>query len=258
MKSFKAVKIMFYSSFILLGAILITLMGTTFAFFTASRHSDNNTLTAGNVTIVLSEAAVKAGPTGNLVEDPQMPRIIGGTDTTFHDYGKVYPGQTIFKDPTVTNTGSLPAWIAFKVTLTDGAGDLTQVMGYEGYEDIDIEVLLTGGLLDEKVHFGIWNGIPDATYNDHYVMLQTADATKGTFEFFFLILAPMEPEQSVTAFDHILFPTEWNNAEMQHLADLTICVEAFGVQATQTDNCLSAMTEAFPKHFPIHKLNPTP
>ena len=38
MKSFKAAKIMFYSSFILLGAILITLVGTTLAYFTVTRH----------------------------------------------------------------------------------------------------------------------------------------------------------------------------------------------------------------------------
>ena len=256
MKSFKAAKIMFYSSFILLGAILITLVGTTLAYFTVTRQSTNNTLTAGNITIVLSEAAVKAEPSGNLAEDPQMPRIIGGRDTVFNNYGKVYPGQTIFKDPTILNTGTLPAWIAAKITFTDGAGDLTKVMGYEGYEDIDIEVLLSGGLLDEGTRFGVWNGIPNVTYNDRYAMIQVPNAAQGRFEFFFLILAPMDSGQSVTLFDHILFPPEWNNAEMQQLADLTIHIEAFGVQATQTDNCLGAMSEAFPKHFPATSLIP--
>ena len=252
MKKLKGITVAFYASFALLAVMLVTLVGTTFAWFSDSLRSDNNTLTAGNVTVVLSEAAVKADPGGNLVEDPRMPRIIGGTDAVFNDYGKVYPGQTIYKDPTVNNTGTLPAWVAFKVTLTDGAGDLTKVMGYEGYEDIDIEVLLSGGLLDEQTHFGTWHGIPDVTYNDHYAMIQVADAARGEYQFMFLVLRPMDPGGSVTVFDHIIFPPEWNNAEMQHLANLAIHIQAFGVQQAELDSCLTAMTEAFPAHFPIH------
>ena len=75
MKQFKAVRIAFYASFVLMGAMLVMLVGTTFAWFSDSLRSNNNTLTAGNVSIVLSEATVQATPGGNLVEDPSLPRV---------------------------------------------------------------------------------------------------------------------------------------------------------------------------------------
>ena len=244
----KLIKFNMYASCILLSFFVIMLVATTIAYFTVNKEV-RSTFVSGNVELVLSEAAVKADAAGNYVADPDSPPIIGTADSTIHDYGKVYPGQSIFKNPTVTNTGDNAEWIAVKVILTDGAGDLTKVIGYEGYEDIDIELLLSGGLLDETVHFGTWNGIEDVCHNDRYAMIQKANEADGIYEFYFLMLQPLQPEETVTVFDHITFPAEWNNSEMQELAELKIQVQAFGVQTSGLNSCLGAMTAAFPEHF---------
>lgn len=247
----KLIKFNLYMSFIVFFLLVGILVATTFAYFSSTKQM-TNTFTSGTVEITLSEAAVKRIDNGDLVEDPSQRRIFGTADSAFNDYGVVHPGQSIYKDPTITNVGNSPEWIAAKVILTDGRGDLTKIMGYGGYEDIDIELLLSGGLLDEKVHFGIWNGIPDVCYNDRYAMIQHSNASTGVFEFYFLMLQPVQPGESVVVFDHISFPDDWNNADMQHLIDLTVHVQAFGVQTLELDNCMDAMVKAFPEHFHLN------
>lgn len=245
----KIIKFNLYMSCILLIVFILMFVGSTIAYFSDIKRVPA-TLTAGSVEIVLSEAAVKKDEIGNLVEDTDKPRIFGvEEETVINDYGKIYPSQTIFKDPTVTNTGDHEEWIAIRVTLEDGEGDLTQIMGYDGYQEIDIERLLSGGLLDEHVDFGVWNGIEDVCYNDRYAMIQVADATKGEFSFYFLMLKPVEVGESVVVFDQIAFDKMWDKRHMKHLTDLKIHVQAYGVQTFQVDSCLQAMTSAFPDYF---------
>ena len=244
----RIIKFNMYMSCVILCVLVIVMIATTFAYFTSTKQV-SNTFTSGRVDITLSEAAVKRVESGDLVKDDSRDRIYGNADATFNNYGRVYPGQYVYKDPTITNVGDSPEWIAAKVVFTDGAGDLNKIMGYEGYEDIDIEVLLKGGLLAENVVVGKWNGIKDVCYNDRYAMIQVANATQGRYEFFFLMLQPVQPNESVVIFDHILFPEEWNNEEMRELEHLTVHVQAFGVQMTELDSCMEAMTEAFPEHF---------
>ena len=249
MNKLKTIKFNLYMSCVALLILLVMFIGSTMAYFTS--HKENTSvLTAGTVEIVLSEAAVKWDKIGNLVKDDDEPRIFSGVgETTVNNYGKVYPGQTIYKDPTITNTGDDAVWVAAKVTLTDGAGDLTKIIGYDGYEEIDIERLLSGGLLDEHVDFGTWNGIEDVCFNENYAMIQVADATAGEFAFYFLMLQPVNVGESVVVFEQITFEKMWDNAFMQHLCELKINVQAFGVQTFQLESCLQAMTTAFPEYF---------
>lgn len=238
-----------YMSCILLSITVLMFVGATVAYFSDKQQS-SFILTAGDVKIALSEAAVKKDTLGNLVEDTEQPRIFGtAEETVIHDYGRIYPGQTVWKDPTITNIGSEAEWVAAKVILYEGAGDLTKIMGYEEFDGIDIEVLLSGGLLDETVHFGTWNGIPNVCHNDRYAMIQIPHDTEETFVFYFLMLEPVEVGESVMLFDQITFPVEWINTDMEELRDLKINIQAFGVQTFQMESCLRAMTEAFPDHF---------
>jgi predicted ribosomally synthesized peptide with SipW-like signal peptide len=241
----KIVKFNLWMSGILLSLLVLVFVGGTIAYFFDTQQA-SSTFTSGNVKILLSESAVKQEGC-NLVRDPDKPRVQGAPgETVINNYGSIYPGQTIYKDPTITNIGDNDEWIAAKVVLTDGAGDLTRVMGYEGVEFIDIEMLLSGGLLDETVHFGVWNGIEAVCYNDRYVMIQVPSVTTGPFEFIFLMLAPVAPGESVMLFDRVSFPKEWNNSEMQELASLGIHVQAYGVQVTSLNSCLQAMTKPSP------------
>ena len=248
----KVVKFNLYMSCILLAAFVLMFIGVTIAYFTSATRI-SNTFTAGNVELMLSEAAVKKDASGNLVEDPALPRVFGQVeDVVVNDYGRVYPGMTIYKDPTITNTGDAPEWVAAKVTLTDGTGDLHKIMGYPGFAEIDIERLLAGGLLDEEIEVEEWNGIADVCINDHYAMIQLADGTEGKYEFVFLMLEPLGVGKSITIFEQVAFDQMWDNSHMQELAELKIHVQAYGVQTFQMGDCLEAMTKAFPEHFPFN------
>ena len=130
-------------------------------------------------------------------------------------------------------------------------GELAAILEEE--ERRRIEVLLSGGLLDESIHVGTWNGIRDVCHNDRYAMIQIPNPAEDKFEFFFLMLRPLQPGEEVVLFDHISFPDIWNSEAMRNIADLKIEIQAFGVQAYQLDSCLLAMTEAFPDHFPFEE-----
>lgn len=248
----KIVKFNLYMSCVLLVAFVLMLVGVSLAYFTSTKQA-TATFTAGNVEITLSEAAVKADSSGNLVEDPDKPRVFGKVeDVVVNDYGRVYPGMSVCKDPTITNTGDAPEWIAAKVTLTDGTGDLHKIMGYPGYAEIDIERLLTGGLLDEHVDLEEWNGIADTCINDHYAMIQVANGADGVYDFYFLLLEPLRVGESVTIFERMVFDPMWTGEHMNELSDLKIHVQAYGVQTFEIADCLQAMTAAFPEHFPFN------
>jgi hypothetical protein len=113
-------------------------------------------------------------------------------------------------------------------------------------------VLITGGLLDEDVEVEDWNGIADVCVNDRYAMIQVANTAEGKYEFYFLMLEPVAVGESIMLFDHLVFDQVWNNAQMQEFAELTIDVQAYGVQLHQLADCFTAMTSAFPEHFPFN------
>lgn len=252
MNAHKIVKFNLCMSFVLIVTFVLMFLAATIAYFTDSEKT-MATFTSGNVRISLVESAVKPDEHGNLVKDPEGGFIVGKSETQeVHNYGRVYPGMTICKDPTITNTGDSPEWIAAKVTLTDGSGDLHKLMGYSGYEEIDIEKLLAGGLLDEHVDVEDWNGFSDVCINERYAMLQIADSAEGKYEFFFLMLKPLGVGEQVTLFERVVFDQMWNGDHMKELADLKIHVQAYGVQLFQMEDCLQAMTAAFPEHFPFN------
>lgn len=247
----KIVKFNLYMSCILLATFLLMFLAATIAYFTDTKQA-TVTLTSGNVKIMLSESGVSPDASGNLVKDPNKPLVFGAVeDVVVNDYGRVYPGMSICKDPTITNTGDSSEWIAAKVTITDGRGDLHKIMGYSDYDEIDVEQLLQGGLLDEQVEVEDWNGFSDVCVNENYAMIQVADKEEGKYEFYFLMLKPVPRGESVTIFEQVVFNQMWTSDHMQELVDLKIHVQAYGVQTFQMESCLQAMTQAFPEHFPF-------
>lgn len=233
---------------ILLLSLLLLLVGTTIAYFSDIRQV-SNTLTAGNVEISLSESAVKGDGAGNLIADPSKPRFYGGKEATVNDYGRIYPSQSIYKDPTVKNTGDEDAWIAMKLTVEDGNGDISKLLGYPGFDGIDIHYLLSGYLLSETTNFGPWNGIQNVSYNDNFAMIQVPDGANGKYNFYFFINKALPAGKTVTLFDNMTVPAEWTGIQMQELKELKITVQAFAVQTANLENCFSAMLGAFPEYF---------
>ena len=229
---------------------LILFAGTTFAYFTETKQI-STVITAGNVTIELTEAAVKDDK-GHLVEDTSKPRVMGSADATVHNYGKIYPGMTIYKDPTLKNVGEDAAWVGAKITISDGGNGLDKLIGYgSAVPGIDIHGLLSGGLLEESATMGEWNGIEGVRYNENYAIIQKADHATGTYEFYVFILHTLQPNQSVTLFDMFQMPAHWTGADLKDMSQLTIHVQAYGVQLFDMESCFEAMTTAFASEFPF-------
>lgn len=240
---------MLFSLLLLLLAV-IAFAASTIAYFSDVKQT-SNVFTSGNVAIVLSESAITRDTDGNVIADTTRPRVFGTSEGTLHNYGMVYPGQTIFKDPIVTNSGLGSAWVAVKVTITDGVGDICRIMGYDPDETdmIDIEAMLSGGLLDEKVHVGDWNGFENVCHNDRYAMVQVASRAQDKYEFYFFMLEPLARDESFTVFDTMFIDNTWDNDAMKELSDFKIDVCAYAVQLYGFDSCFDAMTVAFDSEF---------
>ena len=252
MKRLKLKKSHIVAIALLLCVAMIAAAGGTLAYFTDDREI-TNVFTAGNVYISLTEAAVIDDGTGNLVEDATQPRVegvaINSTEDAMHDYGRLYPGKTMHKDPTIKNTGEDDAWIAAKIILNDGAGDINHIYGFPNSQYLDLSLLLSGGLLDSGLYYGEWNGIQDVHYNDTCAIIQVPNVATGNYEFYFFILAEQHSGDEVELFDTMYILSDFNNSEMQELAELRITVQAFAVQTFGFADCYTAMTQAFSDHF---------
>ena len=251
-KNFKLTKLNILAIALVVCVAIVAVAGGSMAYFSDTREM-TNVFTVGNVYISLTEAAVKNDGAGNLIEDTASPRVEGvaidSAENVYHNYGMLFPGKVMHKDPTITNTGDDDAWVAAKVIITDGAGNINNIFGYENSELIDIKALLSGGLLGETARFGTWNGIEGVRYNDNYAMVQKADVTNGVYEFYFYIHSAMVKNDSVELFDTMIIDPEFGNAEMQELANLEITIQAFAVQTFGFNNCYDAMHSAFPEYF---------
>lgn len=241
-----------FKFFTILAVICVTVsavVGGTLAYFTDDKAM-TSVFTAGNVYIELSEAAVKDDGHGNLVKDTEKPRIVGGAlaENTEHNYGTVFPGQSIYKDPTIKNTGTSAAWVAAKVIITDGNGDIYNVLG-DGGNKIDIKLLLFGGALEEAATVETWHGISGVHVSDHYAFLQTADRALGRYVFYFFMEQEMAVNGSATLFTSLEMHESCTNEMLAEFVDFRITVQAFAVQTFGFDSCYDAMTTAFGSHF---------
>jgi predicted ribosomally synthesized peptide with SipW-like signal peptide len=238
---------------------VIAAAGGSVAYFTDTKATEN-VFTAGNVYIELSEAAVKADTVGNLLEDTEKDRIVGAeidsTTPTVVDYGCLFPGQTIHKDPTIKNVGKNSAWVAAKVIITDGDGDIGRLYYSATDSDIDIRMLLRGGLLGESGRVGEWNGMTGVRYNENYAMVQASNRANGEYVFYFFMLNKLEKGESVELFDTMLVDPYFGNDEMEEFAQLKIDVEAYAVQSFGFSGCYEAMNEAFADQFAATRQTP--
>lgn len=254
MKFLKSSKLRLSALVIALSVLFGMVCGETIAFFTAKSES-TGVFTFGNVYIEMTEAAVKYDSQGNLIENTEASRVLANDTSegglpSVHDYGIVTPGQTIYKDPTIQNVGDVNAWIAAKVIIEDGAGDIFRLYKYNDYyNDIDIERMLAGGLLDEEVHVGDWMGNEYVCFNDNYAMVQIPDRDSGRYEFYFIMLKQFAPGESVELFDTFFINPYFGSSEMAEFAEFKITVQAFGVQVSGFASCYDAMTVAFAEHF---------
>ena len=230
--------------------LAITIVGGTMAYFT-DEHAQENTFTAGKVGISLDEAVVE------LDEDPESASFgdlvaAGSERTTDAQSYHLFPGMTVTKDPTITvDEDSEDAYVAAIATVT---GDIHPLIGVEGYNNIDITKLVTGGLVSQpSEQKQNWNGLAMVYETADCVIYQDASEgsqnESGTWTMYIFVKAPMEAEDSVVLFNTMTIPATWDNAEMEKINGMTITVKAYATQTNGFTDCYTAMTTAFAEDF---------
>ena len=239
----------------------IAIVGGTLAYFTDT-DSALNTFTVGDVQIDLTEAAVKDDGYGNLIEDTEAARKdVGTADEDKYDYGKLYPGQSIFKDPTIQNLGSEKAYVAAKVTVKS-AGDLHAILGAKVgetvYDILALDDIISGGVVTDDFTQGYLEDYEGTNPNlfgniyeggDFVYQEVKVEGTAKEYVLYFFIKDELETDETAVLFDTIEIKDKWTNADMAQLEDLEINVDAYAVQAYGFHNCFDAMTAAFPDDF---------
>jgi predicted ribosomally synthesized peptide with SipW-like signal peptide len=232
----------------LLAICLVTIIaitaiaGASLAYLTDT-HEQVNTFTSGNVDIRLDETSVILNADGYICAEGER-----RTESN-QDYGKMFPGQVITKDPTITNTGSEKAYVAAKVTVT--ATDLESLIG-TGYEGLlGINQIISGGLVKAndtmKQDHPLFGTLP--VYGDETYSIYQEKVGENTHVFYIFIETIVAPQESVVLFEKLSIPAEWKNEQMAKIADLEITVNAYAVQVQTFVDCFDAMTTAFRNDF---------
>lgn len=199
--------------------VVLSIASSSIAYFTDTAKI-TNTFTSGNVTIELSEAKVVKNALGHLVKDGEN-RVTGTEVGVENSYtaSSLFPGQEIYKDPTIKNTGTNPAYIGAIIRITS-AGIKT------AYTAETIKTLFDGGL-----------AITGATVN----VTTTADG----YDIFIIYTDARTNGQSVTLFEGLTIPSDWGNTKMANLNNLQIVVEAYAVQVDGFADATTALEAAF-------------
>jgi len=226
--------------------LAIALIGGTMAYFTDEKEQ-TNTFTAGNVEITLDEAIVEENSDGNLV-------ATGSRTSDTQEY-RLYPAQSITKDPTITVVeGSEATYIAAKVIVTNGESDkdLHDLIPMPGttMDILEINGILSGGLLDQTITLkDDYNSLTPVFGNTEYSIYQKKENDHSYVFYIFMENAiqkeDKEDERKIVLFEIINIPDAWDNEQMNYLKNLKIKVEAYAVQQHGFDSCFEAVTAAF-------------
>lgn len=196
--------------------LAITISTASLAYFT-DKHTVENVFSVGDVTITLDESKVTLDGNKHAVFGEER------TAAASQDYGNLYPGQSIKKDPTVTNTGSEKAYVAAKVTIS----------ATNGFTDANKDYarnLLSGGLLSDNTTVAtVVNSIED-----------------NAVVIYILYHKEMAKGEKVVLFDTLSVSAAYDNPQMNVLSGLKIRVDAYAVQSVGFADAQAAVTAAFP------------
>ena len=203
--------------------IVLSIASSSIAYFTDTAKF-TNTFTAGNVKIELSEAKVQKNTTTGDVEaiDATTNRITAtsGADAS-QDYGSLFPKQSIYKDPTIKNTGSEAAYIGAIITITS-TNDFGNAIAAANITDFI-------------------KGLPQAAN----ATVKIVDTAKG-YTLYVVYKAAVTSTNSVVVFSGLSVPATWGNTEMGYVNGLNIVVDAYAVQtAGMGTDAYAALKTAF-------------
>lgn len=214
-------------------------VGGTLAYFTDT-DSATNTFEAGKVGISLDEAVVVVDEeTDNLVAD-------GDKRTSDVQNYKLHPGQVVTKDPTIhVDEDSLDTYVGAVIKVS---GDLYDLIGVEGYPNIDVHKLASGGLLADEAQATTWNGLW-GYMTDKCFIYQDVVTEGNLWVMYIFMLDEQAAGSDVVLFDTLTIPASYDNAEMAKLDTMQIDVNAFATQTEGFADCYQALTSAFPGQF---------
>jgi hypothetical protein len=205
------------------------------AYFTDEKAM-TNTFTVGNVEIKMTEAPVVADLNGDLIKADGN-RNEADADGEEFDYGTLFPMQTIYKDPTIENTGSEAAYVAAKIVISNSADTLQSTTLKN---EAAVKAFITGAagtaLADTANKVVI-----QAEGNDWVIYILCTNALTGKTD--------TVAGGSVVLFDHVNIDADWGNEEMAVLKNLTIKVTAYATQVKGFADAKEAIQTAFATEF---------
>jgi predicted ribosomally synthesized peptide with SipW-like signal peptide len=215
-------------------AVVACVSTASLAYFTDNKTVDN-VFTAGEVTITLDEAKVTPDGANHAQVDPSERVRVDEQNYGEQNYGKLYPGQVVTKDPTITVTGSESAYVGAKVVINSGV-DITDA------NDEYFANLLSGGLL---------------AANDNTVkVVKQVNAADKTYEIYIAYKTAMTQKEKVILFDTLSIAGDYGNTDMENFKGMHITVNAYAVQAVGFHDALVALTTAFSAELGALATNP--
>ena len=194
--------------------------GQTIAYFTAT-DTKENTFTVGNLKIEETE-----------------PAWTDGTD------GKdMYPGLTLYKDPTVTNvstgnTGEEPAYFRMIMEIKDVSGArvtdpdrLKLILNTIRYDSTYDQSKFTSSILKEGQDKGyassVLKDIP--MFNDNLFTQDSAHSDSGIYCYNYN--GTLGIGSKATLFTNIVIPSDWGNEELKALGEYSIHISVEAIQS---------------------------
>ena len=213
--------------FLIVCVLAITVSTASLAYFTDTK-SVENVFSVGEVKITLDEAKVVLDSQKHATADLTV--RVTTTSQEPQNYGNLYPGFSITKDPTITNVGSEEAYVGAKILITTTNGITEDNVAY-------FENLLKGGLLPQST-----DAIVDGRLvgNAYEISIIYKRALAG---------ATQNEKDSVVLFDTLSIPSNYNNDQMAQYKGMKITVTAYAVQSVGMTDAATALKAAFPAVF---------
>ncbi len=141
--------------------------------------------------------------------------ILGeGRTETGNIYAGIMPGDTLTKDPTVTNTGMYDAWVRVKVTVTDAA-DWTAVCAKHGITDLAT----------------IFNGYVPADWDRE---ISEDVVANDTITYTYYYKNAVAPDGTAKLFDSLTIPEVLDVNDMAALSTFQLKIVGEAIQAANT------------------------
>lgn len=174
-------------------------------------------------------ATDKVENTIKLASDFDISVIETGATDGKNEYKNVIPGQTISKDPTIKNTGSISEWVRVNVTLSNYS---VWAAVFDGKGTVDLSTIFGG--FDSNVWTRPGGGVP--TPNED-----------GSITYTFYLNYQLGKGESYKLFDSVTIPSSLTLEQAKSFGEsgFTITVEAEAIQVEHLPEGIDSAQKAF-------------